>query len=754
MPTDFWFRFSTYLSLVLACLCLGYAEWQLLPEVTAFTAAVILLLVASFLLDRRFELSLAKANALGLGIGLAAFVWMVVNLTRPRDGLAEIDWPTNMLPLIGPVLMALIPAKLFRPKHVGDWWAMHGVAVAGVALASSMSDDPPFVVLMAAYAVCSGWALVLFFYRRSGGFIDPIPVPHRTPPPQAQLAPADPHARPPRWVFARTLLWLAAGAGVAVGLFVALPRWKGDPWTFTRKRYVTGDTTENKLAVNKSGELTESDEVAFRVSAADADGNPKWDLDPDVHWRTREFVLYQPHETRPHESAWAMHNLSITYGVVSTALEAAAAGDLGPGGYTLRYRLEDGLKSTPLAAPMRWPADRSPVRWESGRLFPLRTSGQFVAEYHSREGYTQVAAGGDPPDLGTPFELSTDAGGNVLLQGGPPFFRDYARTLLGKLIAAGRLPPEAKLDARERVPEEHHPQVAREFAAYFAREGRVTDDPNEPAEFTYTTTLEPKDRKIDPLEDFLRNGKAGHCEWFAGATVLLLRGVGVRSQLVIGYRGWEPDENNELVVRQRQAHAWVEVLVSRPAPPDYPFRPQTPEHLRTHLWQWLTVDPTPGGTVTTAPPPKNWFEQGASFIAEFFLRFDKAKQEKAVQELGEAAAVGWPWAAGGLVAGAAGLLGRRWWKRWLAARPVYDGPPWYARLQAVLAARGFTRSAGQTPREFADATAAAAPHTAEVVQFVTSKLYRVRYAGMPLKPDEEQQVHTAIDRLERTGEGK
>jgi protein-glutamine gamma-glutamyltransferase len=38
MPTDFAFRLSTYLSLGLACLRLGYPEWDLLPEVAGFTA--------------------------------------------------------------------------------------------------------------------------------------------------------------------------------------------------------------------------------------------------------------------------------------------------------------------------------------------------------------------------------------------------------------------------------------------------------------------------------------------------------------------------------------------------------------------------------------------------------------------------------------------------------------------------------------------------------------------------------------------
>ena len=84
MPSDFWFRLRTYLALALSCACLGYAEWEVLPEVTAFTGLVILLLAASFLLNRRFELGLGKANLLGLGIGVLAAVWMTYNISRPH----------------------------------------------------------------------------------------------------------------------------------------------------------------------------------------------------------------------------------------------------------------------------------------------------------------------------------------------------------------------------------------------------------------------------------------------------------------------------------------------------------------------------------------------------------------------------------------------------------------------------------------------------------------------------------------------
>ncbi len=745
MPTDFWFRFSTYLSLVLSCAALGYAEWQFLPEVTAFAGLIVVLLVVSFALDRRFELSLAKANALGLGIGVAAVVWMVVSLANPRPALADIDWPTNMLPLIGPVLMALIPAKLFRPKHVGDWWAMHGVAVAGVALASSMTDDAPFVAVLAAYAVCSTWALVLFFYRRSGGFIDPIP--NRPTPPQAQLAPADPDARPPRWVFARTLVWLAGSASVAVVLFVALPRSGGYAWTFTKKYYVTGDSGDtNTLTVAKSGDLNESDEPAFKVTVADAAGNPlggadadgnlTLPLDPDQHWRTREFVDYTWEEGKG-EATWKQKMVALMPLVAGA--QASAAADFGPGGFTIRYELTAKQQAV-AASPLRWVADRSPAQTPAGRTATLWNNGAAMTWAARPERYAQAtgpAGKGDPADGGTAFELADTRSLPDLKRKGPDFFNKYARGLLAKMIAARQIPPAATLTDADLVPDEHHEAVARAFTAHF----RDSD------EFTYTTKLEPKDRKLDPLVDFVKNGKAGHCEWFAGALVLTLRAVGIPAQYVTGFRGWEMDENGDLVVRQRHAHAWVEVLVSVPAPPGFTFRVPPAPGQPPRVWRWLTLDPTTGSAGETAAP-KNWFEQGAGWVTHFLLRFDKETQQKAVDDLSSAGRRWWPWAAGGLAVLAGGWFGWRWWAKRAAARTRFDGPDWYARFQAVLATRGHTRGPGQTPREFAAAVSAAVPAAAAVVQFVTSKLYRVRYAGQPLTADEAAQMTTALDGLD------
>ncbi|HYY05174.1 MAG TPA: transglutaminase domain-containing protein [Candidatus Limnocylindria bacterium] len=77
------------------------------------------------------------------------------------------------------------------------------------------------------------------------------------------------------------------------------------------------------------------------------------------------------------------------------------------------------------------------------------------------------------------------------------------------------------------------------------------------ARFRYSNYV---DRPLgrSPLEDFLVRRRAGHCEYFATATVLLLRAAGVPARYATGYsvQEWSRLERR-YVVRARHAHSWA-----------------------------------------------------------------------------------------------------------------------------------------------------------------------------------------------------
>lgn len=79
------------------------------------------------------------------------------------------------------------------------------------------------------------------------------------------------------------------------------------------------------------------------------------------------------------------------------------------------------------------------------------------------------------------------------------------------------------------------------------------------ANFRYSLTEAPPRSRVDPIIGFLRSKHAAHCEYFATATVLLLRASGVPARYVTGYVTSEySDEEAYWLARNRDAHAWVE----------------------------------------------------------------------------------------------------------------------------------------------------------------------------------------------------
>ncbi len=90
----------------------------------------------------------------------------------------------------------------------------------------------------------------------------------------------------------------------------------------------------------------------------------------------------------------------------------------------------------------------------------------------------------------------------------------------------------------------------------------------------FRSTLSRSDHSLDTFRSFLQKEKAGHCEYFATAAVLYLRNLGIPARIVLGYRGGTFNGvSRVLEVRERNAHAWVEVY--------YP------------MIGWIQFDPTP-----------------------------------------------------------------------------------------------------------------------------------------------------------------
>jgi transglutaminase-like putative cysteine protease len=76
----------------------------------------------------------------------------------------------------------------------------------------------------------------------------------------------------------------------------------------------------------------------------------------------------------------------------------------------------------------------------------------------------------------------------------------------------------------------------------------------------YFYTLQPPELGRNPVDEFLFETRQGFCEHYASAFAVLMRAADIPARIVLGYQGGEMNPLGEyLIVRQSDAHAWVEV---------------------------------------------------------------------------------------------------------------------------------------------------------------------------------------------------
>lgn len=80
---------------------------------------------------------------------------------------------------------------------------------------------------------------------------------------------------------------------------------------------------------------------------------------------------------------------------------------------------------------------------------------------------------------------------------------------------------------------------------------------------TYFYTLRPPEMPDNGIDALLFDVKRGFCAHYAGATAFTLRAAGIPARVVVGYQGGESGAGGDyLIVRQYDAHAWVEVWIT------------------------------------------------------------------------------------------------------------------------------------------------------------------------------------------------
>ncbi|MBK0054493.1 DUF3488 and transglutaminase-like domain-containing protein [Stenotrophomonas sp. S39] len=245
------------------------------------------------------------------------------------------------------------------------------------------------------------------------------------------------------------------------------------------------------------------------------------------------------------------------------------------------------------------------------------------------------------------------------------------------------------------------------------------------ADFSYTLVTPPPGR--DPVDEFLFGYKAGFCQHFSSAFVVLMRNAGVPARVVTGFAGGTRNRvGHYWVVRRMDAHAWAEVwLPQRGWVRVDPTAAVAPERILDTLEDRLPE----GGDLNLqqrwlqAGQLGDWLRRGWN---DLVLSFDARRQQQLLQPLG-LDDLGPGQLLAGFVAAAMLALG---WMAWLLARGERERDPllraWH-RLGRRYARLGLAREAHEPALAWAQRVHAQRPDPALIA--LSQRFAEARYAG-------------------------
>jgi transglutaminase-like putative cysteine protease len=354
-------------------------------------------------------------------------------------------------------------------------------------------------------------------------------------------------------------------------------------------------------------------------------------------------------------------------------------------------------------------------------------------------------------------------------QKGSPYFVVPDR--LGALVKLAR-----KLAGMDEPTPPPEAERARRLVAYLRDSG----------EFGYTLDIRPVDPDRDPVEDFLFNRKAGHCEYFASALTLMLRAADVPSRLVSGYKGVEKNRfSGRYEVQGRHAHAWVEAYIDGhwqlldPTPPDARSEVVSQVGVRLGLWSQIRLalsDAWSNYVVKLDDLQQRTLLAPIKQFAIALGRWIRDGRTRLVDTLKGAGTVlanperWFSWQGGAvsfvLLSGLLGLFlaARRLYRHWLAAHRERQRlwshaerqVEFYERFRQVCTRLGLRRRPTQTQREFtaavaralSDPNAAEHPAPLDGLDVIADAFYRVRFGHHELDAAALAEIDRRLSALE------
>jgi hypothetical protein len=506
-------------------------------------------------------------------VSLSATSWNILVLSGFLGFLIDSLWISGDLLTSGiHFLLVLMVIKLFNLQQRRDYVHLYAISLVAILAAASLTSDLWYVPVFLAYLLAGVWTLLLFQLTQD-----------TTPSSTAILQESSESDR----LVTSKLFWLANGLaaatfGLTLVMFFVIPRVSVG---FYQKGYGESIRTSgfsDTVDLGSIGPIKRDRSVVMRVELPD---RPPHEVE--------RFYLRGVAFDRYDGRSWAnqlshRRNLSEDSPETFTLRWNQSPQPL-PHGPALRQHIQLEPLDTPVlfAAPFaesingRFPAVQADVTGALYVPFPSSTRIEYSAVSRSNT----VAAADLQPQQATYPEL-------------------FLRHFLQLPVQSERIAALAR-DVAESQRTTYDKAVA--IQDHLSRHYRYSLDA-------------PLAAQAHPLEEFLFDRKTGYCEHYATAMVIMLRAIGIPARLVTGFLATEWNEyGNYYVVRQQDAHAWVEVHLPHSG--------------------WVMMDPTPadGDSAGSVPPAWHTVQSMLDSVRlrwnRFFVQYSATDQLAVMRDL-------------------------------------------------------------------------------------------------------------------------
>ncbi len=480
---------------------------------------------------------------------IGAFVILLIDLTVvSRD----------LLPAGIHFLVVLLSIKLLTLQQRRDYRHLYAISLMAILASAALTTDAWYVPIFLLYLLAAVWTLLLYHLTQETG-----ETPSGVPPTSVAVC----HAAFPSRITHR-FFWLTNGTAVltvilTLAIFFLIPRIGAGVLQKTSGEALRTTGFSDRVDLGTIGSVKQDPQIVMRVELPD---QPAVEKDR-LYLRGHAYDQYNGRSWS--HSGTRRRSLNL---VADGTFLARLAGSQLPDGQSILIRQDILLEPLDTAVLFAAP-------------FAELVSGEFLTLHIDAMGGLHLSS---PPSSRIRYsvtsrvpQLVTDERTASALAYPDLILSHYLQVPLGSQQVA---------DLAHRVTQ----QATTPFGRTMAIQQHLLKN--------YRYSLEADTATLShPLDEFLFTRKTGYCEHYATAMVVMLRTVGIPARLVTGFLATEWNEyGGYFTVRQRDAHAWVEVYFPHSG--------------------WITMDPTPTISATVAT---NRWESISRLGESIWLQWDR-----------------------------------------------------------------------------------------------------------------------------------